>query len=96
MSGFPLGSLLGLVLFSISINDMESEIQGTLSKSADGTKLSNAAKTKEGKDAIQGDLDKPETWAHENLVKFKECKCKDLHLDQGNSKHQDRLGRRSH
>ncbi|KAF4787580.1 hypothetical protein TURU_169164 [Turdus rufiventris] len=41
---------------------------------------------------VLGHLDKSEMWAHENLVKFRECKCKDLHLDQGNSKPEDRLG----
>ncbi|TRZ19358.1 hypothetical protein HGM15179_007748 [Zosterops borbonicus] len=73
------GSLLGLVLFSIFINYVDSEIQGTPSKSADGTKLSSAGDTKEGRDAIQGDLNKPENSDHETLLEF--SKCKELHLE---------------
>lgn len=48
--------------------------------------------TPEGRDAIQGDLDKPENWAHENITKFSKCKCKELHLDWSNSKCEYRLG----
>lgn len=52
----------------------------------DDTKLSSTD-TLEGRDALQRYLDRLETWAYVNLMKFSKTKHKILHLGQGNSRH---------
>jgi len=50
--------MLGPVLFNIFVSDMDSEIECTLSKFADNTKLSGEADGLEGRDSIQWDMDR--------------------------------------
>ena len=68
MSGVLLGSVLGLVLLNIFINDFDCGVECTLSKSADDAKPSDA----EGRDVTQSDLNRhvQVKWAHENLMRF--------------------------
>lgn len=87
MSIFSQGSLVGPLLFSNFINDMDCGIECTLSKSVNNTKLCGVVDTVQGRDDIHWDLDKLEQWAHVNLIKFNRAKYKVLHLGWRNHKH---------
>ncbi|KAF7237651.1 Signal peptide, CUB and EGF-like domain-containing protein 1 [Varanus komodoensis] len=91
-SGVPQGSVLGLILFNLFINDMEEGVNSLLIKFADDTKTGAVATTEEQVLQIQKDLDRLWKWAGDNRMAFNVDKCKVLHLGHRNSCHKYRLG----
>lgn len=69
--------------------DIERDVEGTLSKFADNTKLCGAVFTLQGRDA----LNRLETWDCANLMKFNKAECKILCVGVGNPRHEYRLDR---
>ena len=92
LSGVPQGSVLGPVLFNIFINDLDEEVQGTLIKFADDTKLCGIANTLEDRNKLQSDLDRLERWAENNRMKFNRDKCQVLHLGKRKQMHSYKIG----
>jgi len=86
--------VLGPMLFSIFVDNMDSRIEITISKFPDDTKLSDVADVLPGRDVVQKDLDSIQRSAHANLMKFNKAKCKVLQPGLGQSQTQIKAGQR--
>lgn len=65
------GSVLGQIQLNYFTSGIDRGTDGTLSKFADGTKLSGAVDSLEGSVAIKRNLDRLEQWAHANIMNSK-------------------------
>ena len=62
--------MLGLVSFNVFISDLDEGIESTLSEFADDTRLGGVAEAPEGRAAIYQDLDRLESCAGRNKMRF--------------------------
>ena len=85
-SGVPQGSVLGPVLFLIFINDFGKDINGTVLKFADDSKLFGKANSVADCKRIQDDLDKLKQWSDIWQMQFNVDKCKAIHFGAHNTK----------
>ena len=83
-SGVPQGSILGLILFPIFINDLDNGLSSTLLKFADDTKLVRPVNNCTDGQELQLDLDNVRSWAGRWQMKFNVSKCNDMHCGKGN------------
>ncbi|KAK4827810.1 hypothetical protein QYF61_021802 [Mycteria americana] len=75
------------MLFNVVINDLDAEVDCTLN-----TKLGGALDSLKSREALQRDLDRLESWAITNHMKFNKSKCRILHLGQGSLGYTHKLG----
>src|SRR6266516_3209982 len=85
-SGVPQGSILGPLLFTIFINDLELGIKNNMLKFADDSKLWGIAETTQYSMDLQQDLNVLGNWAVKNQMEFNVNKCKVMHIGKKNVK----------
>jgi len=86
------GSVLRPLLFSIFSNDLDEQIEHTLSMFADYSKLGRSVDLLECRNVLQRDLDSLDRWAEANYITVNKAKCHALHLDHNNPTYLYRLG----
>ena len=81
----PQGSVLGPILFSVYINDLEEGVTGKILKFANDTKLFTKTLEIGDKPKLQDDIDKLVKWSEKWQMLFNFLKCKCLHAGPGNT-----------
>ena len=77
-SGVPQGSVLGLFLFIVYINDLPEVVSSDLYMFADDTKLYRTTSSESDCDILQQDLNNVMDWGKRWLTNFNLHKCKSL------------------
>jgi hypothetical protein len=83
----PQGSVLGPILFTIYINDIDCDIFSKISKFADDTKIGRCVLTERDREELQRDLNTIVNWSKTWQMQFNSDKCKILHFGRRNKKY---------
>ncbi|XP_065650916.1 uncharacterized protein LOC136079128 [Hydra vulgaris] len=86
LSGVPLGSVLGPVLFVIFINNLASQIKNIPKFFADDTKMIGIIKDKNDSISLQNDINIISKWCKTWQMSLNESKCKVVHIGKSNPK----------
>ncbi len=86
------GSVLGPILFTLYINDLELGLKPSLSKFVNDTKVEWKALTTADCEIIQKDLNQFTQWSEKWQMSFTTTKCKVMHIDSRNSNHTHHMG----
>ena len=92
MSGVPQGSVLGPVLFTIFINDLDESTKNIVKKFADDTKLMGRVGSDKEINTMKEDLHELDTWSDVWQMQFNVDKCKVMHLGKNNLQTNYQLG----
>jgi hypothetical protein len=83
-SGIPQGSVLGLLLFVIFINDLPETVNSDAYLFADDTKIFKMIKSSDDSTILQENLTKLEQWNDTWLLRFHPDKCKHMQIGKNN------------
>ena len=83
-SGVPQGSVLGPLLFLIYINDIDDNLDSSLVKFADDTKIYRRINSNQDAQKLQDDINTMQSWSERWQMKFNPEKCKCVHFGHGN------------
>ena len=86
-NGVPQGSILGPTLFLMYINDIEENLNSTVLKFADDTKVMKVIDNHHCHADLQNDIKGLEKWAKLWQMQFNVDKCKMMHFEFNNTRH---------
>ena len=86
-SGVPQGSVLGPILFTIYINDIDENACAQMLKFADNTKVFGPVATEQQIQTLQAELTRMFDWSVDWQMIFNIGKCKCLHIGYNNPNH---------
>ena len=80
LSGVPQGSVLGLILFLLYINDLPENLQSQVRLFADDTAVYLAVQGPDDSEKLQNDLNLLQVWEEKWDMEFNPSKCQVLHI----------------